>query len=96
MVPEGAQGTTGGTHETKMPHVGRSPRVHRSATVDLVFESPKEGAPSLETKPKKKSSSRIYTLVWKEFPSKSFAIKKRETSLSLACLSASAKTNTEK
>ena len=24
MVPEGAQGTTGGTHETKMPHVGRS------------------------------------------------------------------------
>ena len=27
------QGTTGGTHETKMPHVGRSPRVHRSATL---------------------------------------------------------------
>ena len=33
MVPEGAQGTTGGAHETKMPHVGRSPRVHRSATL---------------------------------------------------------------
>ena len=60
-----------------------------------VFESPKEGASSLEMKPKK-CSSRIYTLVWKEFPSKSFAIKKRETSLSLACLLAYAKTNIEK
>ena len=47
-----------------------------------VFESPKEGASSLEMKPKK-CSSRIYTLVWKEFPSKSFAIKKKEKPLFL-------------
>ena len=64
-------------------------------TSSKVFESPKEGASSLEMKPKK-CSSRIYTLVWKEFPSRSFAIKKIETSLSLACLLAYAKTNIEK
>ena len=41
--------------------------------VSKVFESPKGDASSLEMKPKK-CSSRIYTLVWKEFPSRGFAI----------------------
>ena len=34
----------------------------------------------------KKSSSRIYTLVWKEFPSKSFFKKKEKRNLSFSCL----------
>ena len=42
-----------------------------------VFESPKEGASSLKIKPKKCSSC-IYTLVRKEFPIKSFPIKKKK------------------
>ena len=53
-------------------------------TSSKVFESPKEGASSLEMKPKK-CSSRIYTLVRKEFPSKSFAIKKKRN-LSFSCV----------